>query len=176
MEIWSILSVSPGNFCSLWLLSLAWCAKNPVGSSVHRCLSSGDLGLSVCSRAYRCSRLPLLHIVYAAFSDALLIRLDTIPAIVKSAQAILCQSHTGCSTDGLLVRDCLSDWEGLELDISTLASGSQYECTNQHIQVDLFLALLHQVDNLISDQLQNSLHDIRPTVAHISNCLQAGTD
>lgn len=57
-----------------------------------------------------------------------------------------------------------------------MASRAQHEVSNEKVQVDFFLLLLDEIDDLVADELEHGLDDIRSAVADISNCLQASRD
>ena len=108
------------------------------------------------SSTHRRRRLPLLHVVDAALSDAFIIkfRLAAISAVVvQTTKAVFSEANTGGSTHSLLICNGVGDAQRLELDVSTLGGRAQHQVTDQEVEVDLLFALMDKINDFISDEL-----------------------
>ena len=64
---------------------------------------------------------------------------------------------------------------GQRLELHTVVR-EEREGTDLEIECDFLLLGLNKIDDLIPDELEDSLDEIGSTVAHISNCLETGGD
>ena len=166
MEVRCVLSIALKCGSHVHVLSLgspAW-SEEDVGSI-------SLLALFAAARADRSCGLPLLHVVDAALSNALLIEVTLAvgPVPLEASQTYLGQARALTANLGLLT--CFSDRNALELD---RVGRVQDELADIEVEDHLLLAVLDSIDHFIANQRQHALNYVRPAVAHFCNGLEAG--
>jgi len=110
VEVGSVISVTTAFHKGLLLLSLARRAEDSV--SRHTLALVDELGLALRALAHGGRRLPLLHVVDAALSDALLVELGLAAVaadVGEAAETLLSEAHARCATHCLLVSNGIGD-------------------------------------------------------------------